>query len=246
MSLFYPSAHGSRLQWPQGMSCSTKRGIWMSSRTEAEADPTNILNGAYTVAGTNSSRASTLIAVPSGRGTIFTLSSVNTTPPASAASTTLASFEQRALATTKNDRIFDEVDLTTMDLSQLPELRHRIRCQVDRVIRQSFNHETCASSYLQAMQRIPELVRTETDPLQFVRYSDYDLWAGAKRLCLYWTERLALFGPDRAFLPMTLTGQGALMKDDISTIHAGFPAILQSSSKDTNLSMSDEKTQSRS
>ena len=39
-------------------------------------------------------------------------------------------------------------------------------------------------------------------------------------------ERVALFGPDRAFLPLTLTGDGALSKDDILSLQAGFPALL--------------------
>ena len=71
-----------------------------------------------------------------------------------------------------------------------------------------------------------ELVKTETDPIQFVRFCDYDLLAGARRLCMYWTERKALFGAERAFLPLTLTGTGALTPDDLLSLRAGCPAFL--------------------
>ena len=154
--------------------------------------------------------------------------------------------QQSPFQTINNNKTrVDHGNANGMNLSQLPELRQRIRRQVDSVIRQTFNHETSAAAYLQAMQCNADLVQTETDPLQFVRYCNYDLWAGAQRLCLYWTERLALFGPQRAFLPMTLTGQGALTKEDISTIQAGFPAILQFSSdkKDNITTTTGEKRQ---
>ena len=78
-------------------------------------------------------------------------------------------------------------------------------------------------AYLEAIQRD---VQTETDSLVFVRFCNYDIWAGAKRLCLYWMERKQLFGPERAFLPLTLTGTGALTPEDLLTLRAGFPSFL--------------------
>jgi hypothetical protein len=62
--------------------------------------------------------------------------------------------------------------------------------------------------------------------MQFVRICEYDFWAAAQRLCLYWKERKEIFGNERAFLPLTLTGKGALTKDGILTLQVGFPAIL--------------------
>ena len=117
------------------------------------------------------------------------------------------------------------------DMSQLPHLRVRIRAYVDELIRgsQSAIPRQDAAAYLQAMAVDADLVHTGTDPLQFVRRCDFDLWTAAKRLCLYWTERLALFGPDRAFLPLTLTGTGALTEQDLLTLHPGFPALLPES-----------------
>ncbi|KAL7578688.1 hypothetical protein ACA910_009826 [Epithemia clementina (nom. ined.)] len=114
--------------------------------------------------------------------------------------------------------------LLSNDLSQLPQLRNRVRRYVDSVVGCLPIHETQA--YLEAMSRDPQLVLTETDPLQFVRYCEYDLFAGVKRLCLYWTKRKELFGPERAFLPLALTGTGALTPQDLLTLRAGFPALL--------------------
>ena len=111
------------------------------------------------------------------------------------------------------------------DLSQLPALRARVRRHVDSVIR-CMPDERETKAYCEAVERDADLVQTETDPLQFVRYCGYNLYKGAKRLCLYWTERLKLFGPDRAFLPLTLTGTGALTKEDVRNLYGGYPSLL--------------------
>ncbi|KAL7559775.1 hypothetical protein ACA910_003335 [Epithemia clementina (nom. ined.)] len=74
------------------------------------------------------------------------------------------------------------------------------------------------------------LVERESNPMHFLRHSQYNLALASQRLCLYWKERKALFGPDRAFLPLTLTGSDALDADDILSLQAGFPALLCPSS----------------
>ncbi|KAL7577952.1 hypothetical protein ACA910_007577 [Epithemia clementina (nom. ined.)] len=110
------------------------------------------------------------------------------------------------------------------NLLHLPALRDRIRKQVHAVITHSGWPSSQTAAYLQAD---PELVLLETDPLQFVRYFQYrDLELAAQRLCSYWTARLAVFGPDRAFLPLTLTGTGALHHEDLMHLRAGYPALL--------------------
>ncbi|KAL7580613.1 hypothetical protein ACA910_002130 [Epithemia clementina (nom. ined.)] len=127
--------------------------------------------------------------------------------------------------------IYDQrISFSSQDLLLLSELRDRIRGYVDDLIRSHFVVSTEeAAAYLQAMEYDAELVKSETDPIQFVRYTQYDLWAGAKRLCVYWTERLKLFGPERAFLPLVITGTGALTEEDLLTLYAGWPAILPES-----------------
>ena len=87
------------------------------------------------------------------------------------------------------------------------------------------------AAYRQAMESNPEVVRTESDPLHFVRYCKYDLWAGATRLCLYWKERVRLFGLERAFLPLTLSGLGALDEQDCLAVHCGSTCILPPSAR---------------
>lgn len=81
-------------------------------------------------------------------------------------------------------------------------------------------------AYLEAMEKAPYLFEDETDPRMFLRRCDYDIWAAAERLCLYWKERKELFGPERAFLPLVLTGDGALSKNDVNALKAGLPAVL--------------------
>ncbi|KAL7560250.1 hypothetical protein ACA910_015470 [Epithemia clementina (nom. ined.)] len=126
------------------------------------------------------------------------------------------------------------------ELSQLPELRARIRRHVHTLIlqqaqqaqQQAQGQQNCISpqqsqAYFKAMQTCPDLVQTETDALQFVRYCRYQLVSGAQRLCLYWTERQNLFGPERAFLPLTYSGHdSALGEEDLLTLRAAFPAML--------------------
>lgn len=70
------------------------------------------------------------------------------------------------------------------------------------------------AAYLAAVQYCSYLVHTESDPTKFLRYEKYNAWAAAKRLASYWTFRVQVFG-SRAFLPMTLTGNGALTPDDV-------------------------------
>ena len=111
------------------------------------------------------------------------------------------------------------------DLSQLPLLRARVRTYVHGVIQCLPSGQNC-QAYQEAMQKCPDLVDTESDPIQFVRCCQYDILEAAKRLCRYWTERLKLFGSQRAFLPLVLTGTGALTPEDVHTIFAGYPTIL--------------------
>ncbi|KAL7575190.1 hypothetical protein ACA910_018678 [Epithemia clementina (nom. ined.)] len=115
------------------------------------------------------------------------------------------------------------------DLSQLPELRNRVRSYVHNAILCLPVDESRA--YRAAMAFDAELVQTETDPIRFVRYCQYDVLAGARRLCAYWTERLDLFGPERAFLPLTLTGTGALTPQDLVSLRAGYPTLLPNNTK---------------
>lgn len=73
-------------------------------------------------------------------------------------------------------------------------------------------HDEEKESYNLALQKCPRVVEEETAPIRFLRADDYDAKRAATRLVTYWESRLELFGPNRAFLPMTLDGA---MADDI-------------------------------
>ena len=61
-----------------------------------------------------------------------------------------------------------------------------------------------------AQKQCPDLVERESNLLKFLRACECDYWATARRVANYWQQRLDVFGPDRAFLPLSLTGEGAL------------------------------------
>lgn len=79
--------------------------------------------------------------------------------------------------------------------------------------------------YLEAVERAPEVVASDTDPFIFLRTCDYDFWAAANRLCYYWKKRKEIF-QDKAFLPLKMSAGGALSYEDTLTIEAGYPALL--------------------
>jgi len=82
--------------------------------------------------------------------------------------------------------------------------------------------------YLEAKRRTPELVERESPAISYLRYMKYDAWAAAQCMISYWKVRKKHFGPDRAFLPMTLDGA---MAEDMETFQKG---ILTLQSEDKN------------
>jgi hypothetical protein len=85
------------------------------------------------------------------------------------------------------------------------------------------------AAYVKAQERCPQLLKTESDPLKFLRYDKDNYWKAAVRLVLYWEEREGLFG-EKAFLPMTQTGNGALSVEDVMALHTGNYALLPKAS----------------
>jgi CRAL/TRIO domain len=57
---------------------------------------------------------------------------------------------------------------------------------------------------LEARQRCPKLVLTREFQLAFLRAEVFDVAAAVKRYNKYWTQRVEMFGPDRAFGPLTI------------------------------------------
>jgi hypothetical protein len=80
-------------------------------------------------------------------------------------------------------------------------------------------------SYMEAIERVPSLVATESNPVGFLRCEKFNASAAAQRLVEYWDARCEIFG-GRAFLPMVQTGNGALSRDDMVVLKTGSVAIL--------------------
>ena len=62
--------------------------------------------------------------------------------------------------------------------------------------------------------------------MRFLTYCDYNYWSAAEALVKYWELRQEFFG-ERAFLPLTQTGNGALDGEDVITLHTGKFALLR-------------------
>jgi hypothetical protein len=101
-------------------------------------------------------------------------------------------------------------------LRETPEMRQRGLAQFEEALQGVSDKR----EYLRAIELAPELVRTESDPLRFLRCENYDAWAAALRLTKYWKMRCKIFG-DRAFLPMTQTGEGAMTNQDVERLREG-------------------------
>jgi hypothetical protein len=104
------------------------------------------------------------------------------------------------------------LDISTRGLVELDHALHLISTDEKAV-------------FLEAKALVPQLVENESHPLQVLQFEKYDAVAAAYRLVRYWARRKALFG-DRAFLPLTQTGNGALTKDDIKVLNTGWIALL--------------------
>ena len=81
-------------------------------------------------------------------------------------------------------------------------------------------------AYAEAMQRCPRLVDWESPPERYLRFDNFDATAAALRIVDYWEARLELFGPERAFLPLTLSSEGALNDEDLAVLRTGNYMVL--------------------
>ena len=81
-------------------------------------------------------------------------------------------------------------------------------------------------AYMEAMSKVPYLVEIESPPIDFLRAENFNnYYAAAERCINYWELRLWLFG-DRAWLPMTSTGNGCLDDKDCDLLRTGFCTLL--------------------
>lgn len=96
------------------------------------------------------------------------------------------------------------------------------------------------SSFFKAKRQCPNLIEVETNPTVFLKYDNFNYWKAAERLAAHWTLREQYFG-ERAFLPMTQTGNGALNKEDIVTLHTGSHVILPRTANGQNACFTDRR-----
>lgn len=75
--------------------------------------------------------------------------------------------------------------------------------------------------YLQALELVPNTLRSESKTINFLRIEHGQIIPAAQRLARYWTTRKLLFG-DRWLLPMTQTGTGALQPREIQILRSGY------------------------
>jgi hypothetical protein len=84
---------------------------------------------------------------------------------------------------------------------------------------------SATAAFDEMMTNSQHVVDTESSADKFLRYAQDDAFSAAKRICKYWEMRKAHFG-DRASLPMTATGSGALSKNDLEVFQSGFIVLL--------------------
>ena len=77
------------------------------------------------------------------------------------------------------------------------------------------------TAYSEALQRAPHLVQLESNFDRYLRFDNFDPWAAARRIVDYWQARVEVFGEERAFRPLVLSGEGALTPDDVAVLETG-------------------------
>jgi hypothetical protein len=86
------------------------------------------------------------------------------------------------------------------------------------------------AAYGEAMERAPRLVEMESNPDHYLDHAELDPWKAAGRVAAYWDARVELFG-NRAFLPLTISGEGAMSQEDVDLLESGFFMVLPNESQ---------------
>lgn len=81
------------------------------------------------------------------------------------------------------------------------------------------------ADYVAAYNSVRALVLLESSPVRYYELENGNAEAAAERLTSFWRFRKRLFG-DRAHLPMDLTGEGAMGKDEIELLKTGYLQLL--------------------
>lgn len=109
----------------------------------------------------------------------------------------------------------------------IPFLPSLCEDEIDEEFRQALDEIPIEDKegYLEAIERAPMLVEEESNPRWFLRAEKNQPWAAAERFVNYWELRRWLFG-ERAWLPLTATGDGALSPFDVELLETGFCTLL--------------------
>jgi hypothetical protein len=82
-------------------------------------------------------------------------------------------------------------------------------------------------AFVAVAAKAPHLIMRETNPIDFLRFENFNAWDAAYRLAKYWEWKKRLFGSDRMFLPIkNVDGNGALTSEDIEQLRTGYCSIL--------------------
>lgn len=81
------------------------------------------------------------------------------------------------------------------------------------------------ATYLEACERAPQVLEKESHPSRFIRVEKGSAKAAAERIAAYWECRKNVFG-DRTFLPLDITGDGAMEEKDLELLRTGYLAFL--------------------
>lgn len=101
----------------------------------------------------------------------------------------------------------------------MAELRHQSLAQLQGALLLIRDDEKI--DLVEALTQVPGLVETESSPFKFLRRHGFEANVAARSLVTYWRYRREIFG-ERAFLPMTLAGNGAMSDADISAFCKGY------------------------
>lgn len=122
-----------------------------------------------------------------------------------------------------NDDESSMVDNPTTSLPcETPDFVNRCLVQLEEAL--SIFPVDEKQEYELARRAAPHLFEEEVYPLKFLRRDDYDPWAAANRLALYWKHRKRVF-KDRWLLPLSLAlrqGPSAFTELDVAVWRSGF------------------------
>jgi len=126
--------------------------------------------------------------------------------------------EIRSLTEEERRAIHEDIYGNVLHWEETEEMRDHGREELEEALRIIPANEK--EAYLEALERSPELVARESDSFLFLRCEKYNVWAAATRLVKYWAFRKKIFR-ERAFLPLTLTGNGAMLPEDVEVVSSG-------------------------